>query len=250
MDDALQQLQPVLGAYRHQIDEMFDLVHNVEASFPRQQAKAIIDTRREIELLKRKVHPTLRVLTSLFREVESDDPMLSRFIEDSQGRLSWAIEELSVLLDACDSIKDDSAAYRSMQQNDVLYILTLITACMVPVQFLTGYFGMNFVNRDGTMGDPLLNLGTHGFYIFWGTGACFTIVAFFAFKYGQRFLRTGGHLVHLGRRASKRTAGKLQKTSKDLGRTISAGVKIREGSNASASGTWRGGETVVEQSEV
>ena len=115
MDDGLQLLQPVLSAYRHQISDMSDLVHNIQSNFPRQDVKAMLDTRIELEFIKRKVQPTLRVLESLLQEVQGSDPALARHIEDTKVSLEWAMEEFSGLLDACDSIKEESAAYRSMQ---------------------------------------------------------------------------------------------------------------------------------------
>lgn len=115
IDDALRALQPVLAAYRHQISDMSDLVHNIQGDFPRKDVKAMIDTRVEIEFIKRKVQPTLRVLDSLLQEVLGSDPPLARHIEDSKVSLEWAMEEFTSLLDACDSIKEESAAYRSMQ---------------------------------------------------------------------------------------------------------------------------------------
>ena len=75
----------------------------------------MIDTRVEIEFIKRKVQPLLRVLDSFLQEVLGSDPPLARHIEDSKVSLEWAIEEFTSLLDACDSIKEESAAYRSMQ---------------------------------------------------------------------------------------------------------------------------------------
>ena len=115
IDDALKALQPVLASYRHQISDMSDLLHSIQSHFPREDVKAMIDTRVEIEFIKRKVQPTLRVLDALLQEVEGSDPPLARHIEDTKVNLEWAMEEFSSLLDACDSIKEESAAYRSMQ---------------------------------------------------------------------------------------------------------------------------------------
>lgn len=115
IDDALHALQPVLAAYRHQISDMSDLVHDIQARFPRKDVKAMIDTRVEIEFIKRKIQPMLRVLDGYLQEAQDSDPPLARHIEDSKVSLEWAMEEFTSLLNACDSIKEESAAYRSMQ---------------------------------------------------------------------------------------------------------------------------------------
>jgi Mg2+ and Co2+ transporter CorA len=46
-------------------------------------------------------------------------------------------------------INDEYRDYRDSQMNDTLFLLTLITICIIPAQFLTGLFGMNFTKDDG-----------------------------------------------------------------------------------------------------
>ena len=124
IDDALHALQPVLAAYRHQISDMSDLVHDIQARFPRKDVKAMIDTHVEIEFIKRKIQPMLRVLDGYLQEAQDCDPPLARHIEDSKVTLEWAMEEFSSLMNACDSIKEESAAYRSMEYANAARIAT------------------------------------------------------------------------------------------------------------------------------
>ena len=84
---ALHALQPVLAAYRHQISDMSDLVHDIQARFPRKDVKAMIDTHVEIEFIKRKIQPMLRVLDGYLQEAQDCDPPLARHIEDSKVTL-------------------------------------------------------------------------------------------------------------------------------------------------------------------
>ena len=47
-------------------------------------------------------------------------------------------------------------------------MLTLVTTLIVPGQFFTGYYGMNFEDPDtGELGVPLLRLGKIGVLVFW-----------------------------------------------------------------------------------
>ena len=57
--------------------------------------------------------------------------------------------------------------------NDTLYFLTLVTTCIIPMQTLTGLYGMNFVKPDGTPNMPELTW-EHGYEGFWVMSFCFT----------------------------------------------------------------------------
>ena len=55
--------------------------------------------------------------------------------------------------------------------NDTLYFLTLVTTCIIPMQTLTGLYGMNFVKPDGTPNMPELTW-EHGYEGFWVMSFC------------------------------------------------------------------------------
>ena len=69
--------------------------------------------------------------------------------------------------------------------NDILYVLTLVTTLIVPGQFFTGYYGMNFEDPStGELGVPLLRMGFQGVVIFWGMTLAFTcVIAFLMYRY-------------------------------------------------------------------
>ena len=50
--------------------------------------------------------------------------------------------------------------HQTTKTNETLFTLTIITALIIPVQFLTGVYGMNFENM------PELRT-TYGYYVFW-----------------------------------------------------------------------------------
>ena len=66
----------------------------------------------------------------------------------------------------------------------------------MPLQFLTGLFGMNFTNMDdGSPGDPLLTLGNQGYMVFWAIGVSLTSISIWAFRHGQTVLRGTGQVA-------------------------------------------------------
>ena len=86
---------------------------------------------------------------------------LSELITASQAR-RLIIDTLvtqggwQVLLDEHRSLMDQSAAHQDQRMNDTLYFLTLVTTAIIPMQVLTGLYGMNFVDSEGSPTMPEL----------------------------------------------------------------------------------------------
>lgn len=111
------------------------------------------------------------------------------------------------------------------RQQDVLYILTLTTVCIMPLQFLSGLFGMNFVNDDGSPGDPLLRYGWKGYAFFWFLGISLTLFSIWAFRHGQTLLR--GTLSN-----SEKVAQKISKVGRAARKSTEDALRSMHTTNA------------------
>jgi len=76
-------------------------------------------------------------------------------IVDASERIWDLLDNYKEVVEA---LEDTNESLISHQQNDILYVLTIFTVVMLPLTFLTGFFGMN-VQFPG--------FGTAGG--FWGT---------------------------------------------------------------------------------
>mmetsp|Transcript_23386 Transcript_23386/g.57338 ORF Transcript_23386/g.57338 Transcript_23386/m.57338 type:complete len:537 (+) Transcript_23386:110-1720(+) len=81
----------------------------------------------------------------------------------------------AMYIDRCGNILSGIDSHLSKKNNDTLHVLTIITALMIPTQFLTGVYGMNFSVM------PELNT-RWGYYMFWCLVPTLWLVAYWGMK--------------------------------------------------------------------
>jgi len=114
-----------------------------------------------------------------------EEDALNLFGDDAFQTYIEAVEKQSENLEhVCDmyitrclAILERVEVYQNQKTNDTLFILTIITVMMVPSQFLTGMWGMNFVNM------PELGL-SWGYWLFLALIPTFMIGIFVLLKMG------------------------------------------------------------------
>ena len=168
IDAVVDNLRPISNIYEAQLKGLSSRLLEREHRLGTDEVKSMIVMKRDLDWLQYELRPMLRVLRHLI-----DDEKLGiecgHYLEDVKDHLQQVIDELASYAQECDALKAEYSSYLDRRMNDVLYLLTLVTTVVVPAQFLTGYFGMNFTDKDtGESGIPLLNLGWQGLVAFWG----------------------------------------------------------------------------------
>ena len=79
---------------------------------------------------------------------------------------------------------DDWRAFQDERMNTILYVLTIVTTAIVPGQFLTGLYGMNFVTEEGKPAMPEL-LWRHGYLYFWVATITSTVLMLSYFRFSK-----------------------------------------------------------------
>ena len=166
IDAVVDNLGSISKIYEAQLQRMATRLFELQHRLSRQEVKEMIVMRRDLEWLQHELRPFARVIRHLIDD-RNIGVEVTHYLEDVEDHLLRTIDELTSFATECVSLKDEYNAYLDRRMNDILYILTLVTTLVVPAQFFTGYFGMNFENDDGSLGDPLLNKGTTGTGIFW-----------------------------------------------------------------------------------
>src|SRR6266540_4078952 len=89
----------------------------------------------------------LKPVTRLFERCAANEELELYFddIVDASERIWDLLDNYKEVVEA---LEDTNESLISHQQNDILYVLTIFSVVMLPLTFLTGFFGMN-VNFPG-----------------------------------------------------------------------------------------------------
>jgi len=183
IDAVVDNLGSISKIYEAQLQRMSIKLLELQHRLSRQEVKEMIVMRRDLEWLQHELRPFARVIRHLIDD-NNIGTEVTHYLEDVEDHLLRTIDELTSFATECVSLKDEYNAYLDRRMNDILYILTLVTTLVVPAQFFTGYYGMNFENDDGSLGDPLLNQGSAGTAGFWAiVVGCTSLLVFTLHRY-------------------------------------------------------------------
>lgn len=103
--------------------------------------------RRETLLLRRTIYP-LREMVGKFEKLE--EPIINSdirvFIRDLYDHTVKVIENIEVLRDMTTGLLDLYMNSASYKMNEIMKVLTIMSAIFIPLTFIAGVYGMNFSN--------------------------------------------------------------------------------------------------------
>ena len=155
------------------LDRAKDKLHSKDV---RRVQKAVM----QLSQLYRIVRPVATVAdTFTSRQQWSGDAML--YVSDIRSNVSRFLEDVAASKENAKSISDQYHQYAEAKTSSVLYALTLVTTVFVPGQFLTGLYGMNFQDENGTPTIPELTW-EHGYLFFWCVLIVITTITFIFYR--------------------------------------------------------------------
>jgi magnesium transporter len=138
--------------------------------------KTIFTLRRDIHQLKRIVVPQQEVLSHISRDrynlISERAAVYFRDIYDHMARINELADSYRDTLISALEVYFSSVSTRT---NEIIKILTIFTAILMPPTFLVGLYGMNFTHMP--------EIGwKYGYAFFWGLVLIITILLVFFFK--------------------------------------------------------------------
>ena len=143
LDDLYDYCFPILdkiGGKLRQIDEEIDEV----TPRAKERVRDIHKVKQEIISYRKIVRPQRPTLRQLERQIERFLPQeLELYFDDIVDANERIWDHLDNYKEVVEALEDTNESLISHQQNDILYVLTIFSVVMLPLTFITGFFGMN-----------------------------------------------------------------------------------------------------------
>ena len=99
----------------------------------------------DLERLSRLAKPLHRLLTKL---IDDKDALLgdryNSFVRDAVDNVEELQDDFNALLRECEVLDDEFERFHQRRMDRTMYALTVVTCIFLPMQFMTGVYGMNF----------------------------------------------------------------------------------------------------------
>jgi magnesium transporter len=143
LDDLYDYCFPILdkiGGKLRQIDEEIDEV----TPRAKERVRDIHKVKQEIISYRKIIRPQRPTLRQLERQIERFLPEdLELYFDDVVDANERIWDHLDNYKEVVEALEDTNESLISHQQNDILYVLTIFSVVMLPLTFITGFFGMN-----------------------------------------------------------------------------------------------------------
>src|SRR3954470_18553436 len=142
LDDLYDYCFPILDKIGFKLEQIDESIGEDQGA--RDLVTAIHKVKQELTPHRKIIRPQRPTLRQLERQIERLRPEeLELYFDD----LVDASERIWDLLDnykeVVEALEDTNESLISHQQNDILYVLTIFSVVMLPLTFITGFFGMN-----------------------------------------------------------------------------------------------------------
>jgi magnesium transporter len=178
-------LDTIVDNYLINIEILGDIIEKAEARIFLPNQKGLIQEiykhKTEINFLRKTVRPVKEIVHQLIENesgfISDDDLKYFRDLNDLITQATESIEIYQMMLNDQMNIYHASLDNRA---NEIMKVLTVLSAFFIPMTFLAGVYGMNFDNL------PELHL-VYGYFYFWGVIILITVSLFGYFKWKKWF---------------------------------------------------------------
>jgi len=156
LDIRTARIKKLAAEMTHQLDDIED---EILAGNIRQQREQLGRARRLCARLRREYAPERADLgRALHRSAHPLADADRGVLESSIENLAFAIEEIAEIYERAKLLQEELASRLAENTGRNLYVLSLLTAVLLPMTLVTGVFGMNVTHLPGANSFPLVML--------------------------------------------------------------------------------------------
>jgi magnesium transporter len=173
---------PVLEKYGERIDE---LEEEVIVNPTRETLRNIYQVRRELLQLRRAIWPQRNAINSLIRDSNDLISEEVRFhLRDCYDHAVQVMDMVETYRELGAGLMDVYMSAVSNKMNEIMKLLTVVSAIFIPLTFIAGVYGMNFNTEKSPHNMPELNW-------YWGYPLCLAAMGIIAMTLLFIFWRRG-----------------------------------------------------------
>jgi magnesium transporter len=178
LDSLVDEYMPVTDNMEDEIDVLEDSV--LQKPNPT-TLERLINLKHSIMTLRRVIAPLREVINRLARDEHPQiDPTNRIYYRDIYDHLVWILDISDTIRDIVSGAMDIYLNSTSLRLNEVMKALTIVSTIFLPLAFVTGLFGMNFIHIPGLQ-------HPWGFWIVCISCVLISIGMIFSFKKRQWF---------------------------------------------------------------
>ena len=172
-------LESITDNYFEVLDDIVNSIEKIEHRLINKPDNEIL---KEIEIQKRKLIELRKIVFPL-KEIASHlerviNPLIDKsnhyYFSEIKDNCITVLEEIDDNKQILDGFSNLYFAVQGQRMNQVMKLLTVVSAIFIPLTFIVGVYGMNFENM------PELSM-KYGYYICWGIMVVITGILLFAF---------------------------------------------------------------------
>ena len=142
-----ERMEPVIANLNERVDDVEEeILENPDIK----ERGEIVDLRKTAIILRRYILPQRDVVANLKTSEQSwINASDRRKLQEVQDRLIRYMEDLDMIRERAQIVKDELASILADRLNNNMYVLSVIAAIFLPLGFLTGMFGINIGGMPG-----------------------------------------------------------------------------------------------------
>lgn len=152
-DFALRMIELLTDKIRNEVDRIEEDLAGLESEVTIHKLgdtkNSLSVLQREAASIKRYLSPQKEALENLYRLQKSLDNDQLYWLRDSIERTTRYLEDLELVRERSLVLQEDVRGQIAEEQNQRMYVLSIVTAIFLPLSFLTGVFGMNVAGLPG-----------------------------------------------------------------------------------------------------
>merc|ERR1712007_102776 len=105
----------------------------------------LADVNFELIDLVRSIRPLRQIVRHLIEDKNEFHFVTRLYLENVEDAIGQALDDFAVLQELASTLQRRVESEQDRQMNNTMFFLSIITAIFLPAQFITGLYGMNFV---------------------------------------------------------------------------------------------------------